>query len=141
MLPLRYAGRWRAASIFLLVGVLAGALMPAVWFWGDRAGFMSWFVNVDKWLHAVTFVFLAVWFGGQYRVDSYWRIGVGLALFGILIEVCQRLVAYRSAEWFDLVADAAGIAVGLIVGRVWLGGWSLRFESWLRGSGTGDGID
>ena len=118
MLPLRYAARWRAASIFLLLGVLAGALMPAVWFWGDRAGFLSWFVNVDKWLHAATFAFLAVWFGGQYRANRYWRIGVGLLLFGMLIEVCQRMVTYRSAEWFDLVADAAGIAVGLLIGHV-----------------------
>ncbi|MDH4124674.1 MAG: VanZ family protein [Gammaproteobacteria bacterium] len=141
MLPLRYALHWRAAGIFLLLAVLAGALMPAVWFWEDRAGFLNWFVNVDKWLHGVTFVVLAVWFGGQYRSDFYWRIGVGLLLFGVLIEVCQRMVTYRSAEWFDLVADAAGIALGLIIGRAWLGGWSLRVEAWLGGRNSGDAVD
>jgi VanZ family protein len=141
MLPLRYAGRWRTASVFLLLGVLAATLMPAVWFWGDRDSFMTWFVNVDKWLHAVTFGFLAVWFGGQYRSDSYWRIGVGLILFGILIEMCQRMVTYRSAEWFYLVADAAGIVVGLLLGLTGLGGWSLRVEAWFDKRSTGDNVD
>lgn len=141
MLPLRYAGRWRAASVMLLLCVLGAALMPAVWFWGDRHGFMNWFVNVDKWLHAATFVFLAIWFAGQYRVNSYWRIGVGLLLFGVLIELSQRMVTYRSAEWFDLVADAAGIAVGLAIASARLSGWCLQVEAWLGQGSAGDGID
>lgn len=140
MLPLRHAGRWRAASIFLLLGVLGGALMPAVWFWEDRNGFLTWFVHVDKWLHGATFVILAVWFGGQYRTASYWRIGIGLLLFGVLIEVCQRMVTYRSAEWFDLFADAAGILLGLIIGLAGLGGWSLKVEAWLGRRSAGDGV-
>ncbi len=141
MLPLRYAGHWRTASIFLLLAVLAAALMPAVWFWEDRAGFLTWFLYVDKWLHGATFVILAVWFCGQYGTASYWRIGIGLLLFGALIEVCQRMVTYRSAEWFDLAADAAGILLGLIIGLAGLGGWSLKVESWLGRGSAGDGVD
>jgi hypothetical protein len=141
MLPLRYASRWRTASVVLLLGVLAATLMPAMWFWGDPRGFMTWFVNVDKWLHAITFGFLAVWFGGQYHASSYWRIGVGLILFGVFIELCQRIVTYRSAEWFDLVADAAGIVVGLLIGLTGLGGWSQRVESWFEKRSTGDNVD
>lgn len=129
MLPLRYAARWQVASIMLLVLVLAVTLMPVVWFWPDRHGFNAWFLHVDKWLHGITFVILAIWFAGQYRRESYWRIGVGLIMFGVLIEVCQRLVTYRSAEWFDVAADVAGIAVGLVVALVWLGGWSLWLEN------------
>ena len=129
MLPLRFAARWRVASIILLVLVLIGTLMPAVWFWPDRRGFVDWFVNVDKWLHGITFVLLAVWFAGQYRRKSYWRIGIGLLFFGVLIEACQRLVTYRSADWLDIAADAAGITVGLAVAMAGLGGWSLWVES------------
>jgi len=134
MLPLRYAARWRAASIVLLVLVLFSTLMPAVWFWPDRSGFVEWFVPVDKWLHATTFVVLAVWFAGQYRRNSYWRIGVGLLFFGALIEACQGLVAYRSADWLDIAANAAGIAVGMAVAMAGLGGWSLRIENRLAGN-------
>ena len=131
MLPLRFAGRWRTASIILLVGVLAATLMPAMWFWPDKAGLISWFVHADKWLHGLTFVFLAVWFAGQYQPRSYWRIGVGLVAFGALIEVCQRMVTYRSADWLDFAADIGGIGVGLGIALAGLGGWSLWVENWL----------
>lgn len=129
MLPLRFVSRWRAASMILLVLVLVATMMPAVWFWPDRDGFITWFVHVDKWLHGLTFVFLAIWFAGQYQPRSYWRIGLGLIAFGVLIEACQRLVTYRSADWLDIAADAAGIAVGLAIALAGLGGWSLWVEN------------
>jgi VanZ family protein len=141
MLPLRYAHRWRAAGFFLLVLVLFAALMPAVWMWPDRRAFVAWFIDVDKWLHGITFVILAIWFAGQYSRRSYWRIGIGLIFFGMLIEACQRLVTYRSSEWFDIVADTAGIIVGLAVATAGLGGWSLWIEKWLVKRKAGTGID
>ena len=128
MLPLRYAGRWRVASVVLLILVLVATLMPAVWVFPDRREFLAWFVHVDKWLHGITFVFLAIWFAGQYRPRSYWRIATGLIFFGVLIEACQRLVTYRSADWLDIYADGAGIAVGLAMAIGGLGGWSLWVE-------------
>lgn len=131
MLPLRYARGWRTASAMLLLAVLVLTLMPAVWFWTERAQLVSWLGSYDKWVHAITFALLAIWFAGQYRPRAYWRIAAGLLAFGLLIEICQRLVGYRSAEWYDVMADAAGIIVGLLVATAGIGGWSLRFESWL----------
>ena len=133
MLPLRYAARWRLAGLVLLAIVLLASLTPVFWLFPDRDGFVTWFVHVDKWLHAIAFVVLAVWFAGQYRPGSYWRIAVGLLAFGVLIEACQRMVTYRSADWLDIAADAAGIAVGLAI-AMGLGGWSLWFEKRLVGS-------
>ena len=141
MLPLRYAQRWRIVSLILLLLVLAATLMPADWFWPSQREFVAWFIHVDKWLHGLTFVFLAVWFAGQYRSRSYWRIGIGLIFFGMLIEACQRFVTYRSADWFDIAADAAGITVGLAVATAGLGGWSLRVEGWLAKNRVGVGLD
>ena len=141
MLPLRYARHWRVASIVLLILVLAATMMPAVWFWPDRREFVAWFIDVDKWLHGITFVLLAIWFAGQYRRRSYWRIGIGLIFFGVLIEACQRLVTYRSSEWFEIVADAAGITVGLAVAMAGLGGWSLRIENRLAGQPVEADVD
>lgn len=128
MLPLRYATHWRIASIVLLVLVLIATLMPA-WMFSTKREFLAWFVYVDKWLHGVTFVFLAVWFAGLYRRRSYWLIGIGLVAFGVLIEACQRLVTYRSADLWDIAADAAGIAAGLAIALAGLGGWSVWVEN------------
>ena len=129
MLPLRFATRWRIAGLFLLALVLVASLMPMFWIFPDRGDFVTWFVHVDKWLHGIAFVFLAVWFAGQYRRRSYWRIAVGLLAFGVLIEACQRMVTYRSADWLDIAADAAGIAVGIAIALAGLGGWSLWLEN------------
>jgi hypothetical protein len=128
MLPLRHAKRWRVASFIILLLVLASALMPAVWFWDHRPHAFSWFDGVDKWLHGITFLVLSLWFSGMYQSRSYWRIGIGLILFGLMIEACQRAVGYRTAEWFDVGADAAGIIIGLSFAAMGVGGWCLRVE-------------
>lgn len=141
MLPLRYARHWRIASIVLLTLVLVATLVPAAWMWPESRQLVSWFLDGDKWLHGITFVILAVWFAGQYRPRSYWRIGIGLIFFGVFIEVCQRLVTYRSAEWFDIAADVAGITVGLAVAMAGLGGWSLWIENWLVKRKVDAGVD
>jgi VanZ family protein len=141
MLSLRYASRWRAVGLMLLLVVLAATLMPAVWIFSDRQEFISWFRNIDKWLHGVTFLFLAIWFSGQYERRAYWRIATGLFLFGIFIELCQRMVAYRTAEWYDLAADVGGIVIGLAIAAAGVGGWSLRTENWLAQRTAGSDVD
>lgn len=128
MLPLRHARRWQLASLIILLIVLAATLMPAVWFLDDKVSALKWFKSIDKWLHGVTFFALSLWFTGLYNKRSYWRIGIGLLVFGLVIEACQRLVIYRTAEWMDVGADAAGIILGLVVGAVGIGGWCLRAE-------------
>ena len=141
MLPLRYAPRWRAASAVLLLLVLAGAMMPAIWLWPDRARIGDWLQHLDKWAHVLAFAFLAVWFAGQYHRGAYWRIAIGLVAYGILIELCQRAVGYRSAEWLDLAADVIGIATGLVIGLAGAGGWCQRFEQWYVTRGSEASLD
>ena len=82
----------------------------------------------DKFMHIAAFTFLAVWFAGQYEKKSYWRIAVGLLAFGILIELVQGTISYRTSEWLDLLGDAAGIAAGLIIAMLGAGGWSVWVE-------------
>jgi hypothetical protein len=128
MLPLRHVRAWQIASVVFLLLVLAAALMPAVWFWDDRIKAVSLFRSIDKWVHGITFLALAVWFAGLYRRSAYWHIGFGLLLFGLFIEACQRMVGYRTADWLDVGADAGGIIAGLLLGMAGLGGWCLRIE-------------
>lgn len=128
MLALRYRRRWQIASLVLLFLVLAAALMPAVWFWSNKSAGIQWFTGIDKWLHGIAFLVLALWFSGLYRRRSYWKVGLGLLLFGLGIEFCQRLVGYRTADMLDVGADAIGIVVGLVIGAISIGGWCLRVE-------------
>lgn len=129
MLPLRHARRWQFAGIAVLFVVLAAALMPAIWFMREMRD--PGFEYSDKWFHGITFMLLTVWFAGQYSRRSYWRIAVGMLAFGAFIEMCQRMVAYRSAETMDLAADALGIVAGLLIAWAGAGGWSLKVEQWI----------
>ena len=134
MLSLRYSTSWRLTGYLLLLLVLAAALVPPHWF--RLHGLSSHIANLDKWLHGITFAVLALWFSGQYARHSYWRLVVGLAAFGLVLEVAQRTVSYRTADWMDLAADLAGVALGMAIALAGLGGWCLRFEDWLQYRGT-----
>ncbi len=136
MLPLRHHRRWQFAGAAILIGVFAGTLIPAVWLWPDESRITLF--QFDKWLHGITFMFLAIWFSGQYARASYARIGLGLMLFGVIIELCQRMVSYRTAELMDLAADSLGIVVGLVIAIAGVGGWSRKFEARLLSSRQGD---
>ncbi len=129
MLTLRYARRWQIAGILLLVTVLALALIPPDWLWRDGRHLS---VVSDKWLHGITFTALAIWFSGQYAPRAYWRLIAGLAVFGLLIELTQRMLTYRTADWMDLIADLIGLGVGMAIALAGAGGWCLRFEEWLE---------
>ncbi len=128
MLELRHARLWQLASLIILFLVLVATLMPAVWFWDDKGGGLRWYRDIDKWLHGITFLILSLWFAGLFPRNSYWKIGLGLLAFGLVIEACQRMVVYRTAEWLDVGADAAGIIGGLLIGLAGIGGWCLRVE-------------
>ena len=128
MLPLSYHSRWRFAGISLLLAVLVAAMAPELWPWRRGSGTTLYF---DKWMHGLTFAFLAIWYSGQFKRSAYWRLIIGLLAFGAFIEVCQSLVTYRTAEMADFAADGLGVLVGILVALAGLGGWSLRFELWL----------
>ena len=129
MLPLRYPRRWRLAGGLILLVILGGAVAPAIFPW--LAGEGPGLPHVDKWMHGLAFTMLALWFSGQYARSSYVRIAIMLLTYGLLIEVVQNFIPYRSAEFADLAADAAGIGIGLLIAALATGGWSVRAEAWL----------
>jgi len=132
MLPLSFPTRWRLAGIILLFAVLGVAMAPELWPWLSGGGTR---LPNDKLMHGVTFAFLAIWYSGQYPRRSYWLLILGLFVFGAFIEVCQSFVTYRTAEAADLAADALGVLVGIAIALAGLGGWSMRFESWISRRG------
>ena len=129
MLPLQHAALWRTLSILLLIFVLLAAVSPTFWF-DSKTKALVWFEHTDKWLHAVTFAFLTVWFAGMLEKRAYWLIAFGLTVFGFVIEASQLLVSYRIADWVDIGANTAGIIVGLVAAAAGLGAWGLRVEDW-----------
>lgn len=98
--------RW--AFWLCAASVLALCLMPPA----QHLPSTGW----DKANHALAFAVLAVLGLAAYPARAA-RVLLGLLAFGALIELLQSLTGYRTAEWLDLVADAAGLAAGWPLAR------------------------
>jgi VanZ family protein len=125
MLNLRYRRFWIAASAVLVLGVVWGSLQTAL---GGEVpqGF-------DKVEHFGTYIFLAVWFTGLVARPRWWMVVVTLLTLGASMEVGQYMMqAGRTADVYDMAANTAGVAVGLLLAALLTGGWAQRIESWLR---------
>lgn len=83
----------------------------------------------DKVLHFTGYFLLTTWFTGVARTSRYWLVGLGLMALGGSMEIAQGLMHNgRSAEWLDMVANTAGIVVGLLVAWLGLGRWLVWVE-------------
>ena len=125
MLNLRYRPAWIAASAVLVLGVVWGSLQTVL---GSEVpqGF-------DKVEHFATYLFLAVWFTGLFARPRWWMVVVTLLILGAVMETGQYLMqAGRTADVYDMAANAAGVAVGLLLATLLTGGWAQRIESWLK---------
>jgi hypothetical protein len=125
MLNLHYRPFWIAASAILVLGVVWGSLQASLG--GELPqGF-------DKVEHFSTYLFLAVWFTGLFARPRWWTVAVVLLALGAAMEAGQYLMqAGRTADVYDMAANTAGVAVGLLLAALLTGGWAQRVESWLR---------
>ena len=70
----------------------------------------------DKVFHAFAYFVLMVWFGQIYH-DKFQRnmIAIVFVFMGITLEYLQSFDANRYSEFADMIANAAGVALGLSV--------------------------
>ena len=108
------------ASVLFYGGLIHLAALPEVGF-----------IATDKLLHALAFGGLALlvaraahWFRpGFTLMKKLWLGCAGSSLLGFLLELCQAFTSYRSADFWDWLADSAGAVLAtalvfLLFGRV-----------------------
>ncbi len=129
---LRFSKLWIALSALLLVASLWIALKPITLEDESWLGWISFLTRSDKVIHVEAFLGLGAWFGSLAGPARWRSVGVMLILYGALVEILQGLLtADRHPDIYDLVADVAGIALGLLAAR-WFGrNWLLRVDGWL----------
>jgi VanZ family protein len=126
MIPLRYQRLWVAMSVALVGAIVYSSLAPSLAL-PTPAGF-------DKIEHFTAYCGLALWFTGLYPRARYWQVVAGLLALGLAVEIAQGAMHLgRSAEALDMLANAVGVAAGLLLALVLTGGWAQRIESWLGG--------
>ena len=100
---------WQLVSLVLAVVVTTLALMPSP----PQEVSLGW----DKLNHTAAFCALAVVWRLAFPGNA-WRwvqLAAGLMALGVAIEVAQLFVPGRQADAADLLADALGAAVGMLV--------------------------
>lgn len=85
----------------------------------------------DKLAHGIAFMAMMAWFMGVFKMRYSPLVAVALVCLGVLIELTQQQLHYRSAELADGLADIAGIAVGWVLAVAGLQHWATYLESWV----------
>ena len=72
-------------------------------------------IFLDKALHFLCFTYLTLitWLSRILSKDLH--VYVIVLAYGILIEIVQRFLPYRSFEYLDIFADFVGIIAGLMI--------------------------
>jgi VanZ family protein len=110
---LEFSPAWRWLTTVLVLTVCWLAFAPS-----DKVPTAFW----DKLNHALAFA--AMSFSARFAFPrAFWPSMLGLAAFGFFIEVVQYFLPGRASEWFDLLSDVVGIAVGAAIAAI-----ARRFE-------------
>ena len=74
--------------------------------------------SLDKVLHFLCFSYLTLitWLSRILNKDLH--VYVIVLAYGILIEIVQRFLPYRSFEYLDIFADFVGVIAGLIIIKI-----------------------
>lgn len=125
MIPLRHRTLWLAMSAFLVAAIAYGSLAPDVSLAAPR-GF-------DKVEHFTAYCGLAIWFTGLYPRGHYWKVVAALLALGAGLEIAQGVMKLgRTAEALDMLANAAGVGVGVLLALTLTGNWARGVEAWLK---------
>jgi len=117
---------WWKLGVLLVVAAVVVCLIPNY----DVTNPFQW---SDKTSHLVGHGALALYFAGLVPRRSWWKIFVFLLLMGIAIEFAQYFMQLgRSGDPRDVLANSAGAAFGLLVGRLGGARWP-ELGAWLLG--------
>lgn len=105
--PVKSLLRARALTCLIALGILVGTLWPS-----DAPAVP--FMLRDKVLHLLAFAVLVLPMAVTAPRQAL-RIAPVCIAFGAAIEVIQPMFG-RGAEWLDLLADALGVGLGLVLG-------------------------
>lgn len=101
-------------AVTLLTLVLF-ALMPQPW--KGRLALHGYWHDLAHVLAFDTGFLINTW--GQRNRASIFRMGLLLVLFGAFLEWVQTRIYRNPFEYHDVVSDATGVALGLLVRSMW----------------------
>jgi VanZ family protein len=87
------------------------------------------FEQGDKLGHLVAYLSLMLWFANIYsRKNQQISLSVAFFAMGAILEFLQGLSGYRTFQYTDMVANAAGIFVGWLLAKTGCGTFLLKLD-------------
>lgn len=121
-LLLRHPRLWLGLGWLFVVLAIIASLVPGQKLPDTHMG--------DKWQHSIGYTLLTLWFTGMYSKGSYWKVGGAMFLLGVAIEVAQGLMPFgRQMDVRDVGANSIGIAIGIAIALIGIGGWAQKLEA------------
>ncbi len=124
VLPLRFPRLWLAGAVLIVGAIVYGSL--------TSAQFVAAISRFDKYQHAFAYLVLTLWLTGMLERRRYWVAAVIALVLGAAMEVAQgTLTRVRAADPLDMLANAAGVALAILLAYWALGGWAQAVERWM----------
>jgi len=87
----------------------------------------------DKVGHLIAYLTLMLWFANLYRERAE-RLSTAMAFLamGTALELVQALIGYRTFQYADMAANAAGVFLGWSLAQTWLGFFLVKIDGMIR---------
>ena len=89
---------WLLLTAVTILSLVSVSAQQQLFDWQDKLHHMG--------AYGALFFLLIQAYGDRF---SLWLLAIGLAVFGLIMEVAQSFTGYRQAELWDLVANISGI--------------------------------
>ncbi len=87
---------------------------------------------MDKLTHLAAYGILTLWFGFIYLPGArYVHLSLGLILMGGVLELIQGISGFRNMDYYDMLANSSGVAIGWLLARTPLCSTLTRLETWM----------
>jgi len=101
-------------ALFVSVLILILSLIPV------HSKLLGEIKNFDKIIHTIFYTVLCLswlfYFKPLKNLKLKLSVGLGLIIYGIIIEVLQeKLTTYRTGSFFDALANTIGILIGILL--------------------------
>lgn len=103
---LRFKKIWHSLAYLIILVIIVLSLIPDP----DK---ITPFSASDKLLHTLAYAVSMFWFGLCFKRERLFSLGAGLVLLGIALEFIQGQTGYRTMSLYDIIANCAGVLIGL----------------------------